>query len=213
MEESPVHTPTTESQFLLTLMDSFFVFGEEDSLPHLIPPESSSSDQLALPSLPLPPPPQTPTKELSLSLCSSSAYFPALKHSGYLVSGVSHQPLSSSSANSKWCGSTTRLVDQMAPPPASDPLVLTPPPSLLPPSAPAGTIECLAPLGSFGTSALPGLNITITKQQTCGSSTALCLAPPSLRLNLCPQSLQFHLSPPAPCFHLGGLSLWHVTIS
>lgn len=52
MEESPAHTPDTESEFLLTLIDSCFVFVEENSLPPLIPPESSSSaSDLLIPSL------------------------------------------------------------------------------------------------------------------------------------------------------------------
>jgi hypothetical protein len=153
----------------------------------LIPPESSSSssDLLALPSLPLPivvPIIVVPRQ----SLCSSSGYYPALKHSGYPVSGVSHQPLSGVDPPRAFREpAPPGLVDPMAPPPVSEPVtppwpvVLTPPPSLLPPSAPAGTIECSARLGSFGTSALPGSNIAITKSQTCGSSTALCPSTPS----------------------------------
>lgn len=82
----------SESESLLDLIDCF-VFGEMDPLLPLIPPEleSSSSDPLNPPYLPLPPPLQTPATPATQSLLPSS-------HS------------SNNSASSQWHGNTSGLL-------------------------------------------------------------------------------------------------------
>lgn len=61
----------------------------------------------------------------------------------------------------------------------SRPIILTPSPSILPPSTPTATIELSAPLDSLGPSAPPGSDIGITSLRTCGPFATLWPSTPT----------------------------------
>lgn len=86
-------------------------------------------------------------------------------------------------------------------------VVQTPPPWLLPPSAPAGTIKLTAKLASLDPAVPPRSDIASPAPQTCDPPLQLHLATPSLRHHLSPQLLWLCLSPSEPWFLLEGLSL------